>query len=204
MPPADPERGWFPPSEPGGFPPGAVPPGGFPPGAGFPPPPQIGPNGQPIIPGGPPPTALEWKVAIDRLFAAVFGRASDQGGSDFWVNQASNNQIGFDQVAQQFLRSPEGIERFAPDAPNGDFCRKLYEGVLGRLPEDAGLKWWVDQLDAGLLTQAEMLIAFANSPENVANTDELNGLDPQSSESLGPIPNPLDLPLPSPLANTTL
>ena len=158
-----------------GLPPGAVPPGGFIPT----PPPQIGPDGEPIIPGGPAPTIQDWQGGIDRLFSAAFGRAPDLGGRDFWVDQTNNNGLGFDQVAENFLRSPEGIRRFAPEAPNRDFCRNLYENVLGRLPDDEGLDFWVDQLDKGTLTQAEMLIDFANSQENIKNTDEL-GFDEAS------------------------
>ena len=173
---------------PAGVSPNAVPPGGFTPGAvPPPPPPQIGPNGKPIIPGGPAPTVEEWQGGVDRLFAAAFGRAPDQGGRNFWVDKASNDKIGFDKVAENFLESPEGIARFTPDAPKGDFITKMYEGVLGRAPDKGGKNFWLGRLESGELSQAEMLVDFANSKENIKNTETLSTGNPPVAD----IPNPV-------------
>ena len=175
------DPGAFPPGAfpPGGFPPGAIPPGGFPPGVGpGPVAPPIGPDGQPLLPGGFTPTIEQWQDGVDRLYSAAFGRAPDQEGRDYWANLASGNTIDFESMANDFLTSPEGIQRFVPDAPKAEFCRNLYEQILGRIPDDAGLDYWLQRLESGELTQAKMLIDFANSQENVAKTELLGGPDP--------------------------
>ena len=40
--------------------------------------------------------------------------------------------------------------------------------MLGRDPEPLGLAHWTNQLDSGVLDRSDVLIGFANSPENIA------------------------------------
>ena len=89
--------------------------------------PPIGPDGQPIVPGGFTPTIEQWQDGVDRLYSAAFGRAPDQGGRDYWANSASGGAIDFETMANDFLQSPEGVQRSVVDASNAEFCKVLYE-----------------------------------------------------------------------------
>lgn len=113
---------------------------------------------------------------------------------------AYGNAIDFESLAIDFLTSPEGIQCFVPDTPKAEFCKYLYELVLGQLPDEAGLDFWVTQLESDSLTMVKMLIDFANSQENVSNTDlfvgtVLGGDGMPGTVPPGPIP-----PGPSPIA----
>ena len=43
----------------------------------------------------------------------------------------------------------------------------LYENVLGRAPDGGGNDFWVDALDDGSISRAQVLVGFAESSENV-------------------------------------
>jgi hypothetical protein len=54
----------------------------------------------------------------------------------------------------------------------------LYQNVLHRAPDTAGLNYWLGQISTNgdtLLTRAYVLENFASSPENVANAASLIG-----------------------------
>ena len=72
-------------------------------------------------------TLEQWQDGVNRLDSAAFGRAPDQQGRDDWVKLASGGAIDFETMVNDFLQSPEGIQRFVPDASNAEFCKILYE-----------------------------------------------------------------------------
>ncbi len=53
------------------------------------------------------------------------------------------------------------------------FATALYQNVLGRAPDSSGLDYWTNQLNSGLQDRADVLMGFANSPENVALNETL-------------------------------
>ena len=65
-------------------------------------------------------------------------------------------------------------------ASNGtaDFVTRFYQLCLGRTPDPAGLKDWVDQLESGKQTGANVAFGFVFSPEftksNVSNDEYIN------------------------------
>ena len=48
-----------------------------------------------------------------------------------------------------------------------DFINLLYENVLGRTPPDADVAWYQERIDSGLYDRPQLLVNFAESPENV-------------------------------------
>ena len=103
-----------------------------------------------------------------RLYQAAFGRAPDAAGLAFWSAQLHAG-TSLAAVAADFIASPEFASRYGTPG-NAGFVTDLYQNVLGRAPDAAGLTYWQGQLDAGTATQAAVLADFANSAENEANT----------------------------------
>lgn len=105
---------------------------------------------------------------ILRLYRAVFGRAPDDEGMAFWVDEAEGGQT-LEQIAARFMVSPEFESRFGVD-PNGvNLVDSLYRNVLGRRGDQAGVDFWRGEVEGGMTIPA-LLIAFANSDENIVNT----------------------------------
>ena len=105
---------------------------------------------------------------IGRLYTAAFGRVPDEGGLQFWINVVNDPLVNYKDVSQNFVDSPEFSTIALPDSSSDIFATALYQNVLGREPDSSGLSYWANQLDSGLQDRADVLMGFANSPENVA------------------------------------
>ena len=105
---------------------------------------------------------------IGRLYTAAFGRVPDEGGLQYWVNEVNDPLVSYKDVSQNFVNSPEFSAMASPNSSSDVFATALYQNVLGRAPDSSGLGYWTNQLNSGLQDRADILIGFAESPENVA------------------------------------
>ena len=76
--------------------------------------------------------------------------------------------VSYKDISQNFVDSPEFSAIAGPEASSHVFATALYRNVLGREPDSLGLGFWISQLDSGLQDRADVLMGFANSPENIA------------------------------------
>ena len=105
---------------------------------------------------------------IGRLYTAAFGRKPDAGGLQYWVNEVNDPLVSYKDVSKNFVDSVE-FSKIAPaDSSSDIFTTALYQNVLGREPDSSGLSYWTNELDTGLQDRSDVLIGFANSPENIA------------------------------------
>jgi hypothetical protein len=103
-----------------------------------------------------------------RLYQAAFGRAPDDAGVAYWSADLSSGDT-LTNVASGFLASAEFQARYG--APNSTaLVTSLYQNVLHRAPDAAGLAYWRTAIDSGGLSEAQVLVDFSESPENKANT----------------------------------
>ena len=102
---------------------------------------------------------------IYRMYGAAFNRTPDQSGFTYWVG-ANDKGASVVSIANAFVTSPEFIKTYG-NTTNTQYVDLLYQNVLGRQPDPAGEKFWVDKLDSGQATRATLLIGFADSPEEV-------------------------------------
>ncbi|MEM9144649.1 MAG: putative Ig domain-containing protein [Pseudomonadota bacterium] len=108
---------------------------------------------------------------VYRLFVAAFGRAPDEDGLRFWEDARADG-MDAEALAESFVASPEFAARFGgPDPADALYVTELYDNVLGRGGDPDGAAFWEGQLAAGD-SRAEVLLAFAESPENLAGTAE--------------------------------
>jgi len=103
---------------------------------------------------------------IFRLYNAAFARTPDADGLKFWINSYSSGAIDYKQVAQSFLSSPEFASKYGVNNSNNDFVNNLYKNILGRSPDSSGLQFWVNTLNRGVSSRADVLGGFSESPEN--------------------------------------
>lgn len=103
-----------------------------------------------------------------RTYEAAFDRAPDAGGLAFHINNLDNG-YSFVDMANGFVNSPEFMTRYGTAVTNAAYVDALYQNTLGRAGEAAGVAYWNNLLDSGRATKADVLIGFADSPENMAN-----------------------------------
>ena len=103
---------------------------------------------------------------IVRIYEAVFGRTPDQEGLTFWVN-AFRSGTSLEEIASGFVTSAEFDTRFGTSVDRDDFIEALYTNVLGRSSDAEGKAFW----SGTSLSNAELLVQFANSPEFVTRSE---------------------------------
>lgn len=118
----------------------------------------------------------ETSADVMRLYQGLLDRSALQGGAQYWLNQVAEGESAVD-IANQFLASPEYIAKYGTQT-NTQFVQQVFENALDRQPQQAGLDYWVGQLDAGA-SRAQVGLEIINSPEGaekIANVVLVNGL----------------------------
>ena len=91
------------------------------------------------------------------LYIAYFNRAPDAEGLNFW-GSAFANGFSLEEIASLFLEQPETAATYPDTLSNLDFATQVYNNVLGRAPDEAGLNFWVGGLDSGNVTRDQFIL----------------------------------------------
>ena len=101
-----------------------------------------------------------------RMYQAAFDRAPDAKGLGFWIAMMDNG-VTQGAVSAGFVDSPEFKALYGANPTNEELVTRMYQNVLHRAPEPAGIAFWLDVLDKKLAPVSEVLAAFSESPENL-------------------------------------
>ncbi len=113
---------------------------------------------------------------IFRLYNAAFSRLPDPGGLRNWINQNESGGFSYKQTAKEFINSQESINRYGSNQSNTDYITTVYNNILDRDPDSAGLSHYEGLLGSGEMSRAEMMFAFSESPENRILFTEVTGI----------------------------
>ena len=122
----------------------------------------------PAIPALPAPGLRPADDQILRLYQAVFGRAPDTAGFEFWTSQYRDG-VTLERIVDGFIASPEFVTRYGSRPSSRQLVDAMYLNVLNRAGEADGVSYWVSRLETGLSVN-ELLRSFADSPENIIRT----------------------------------
>ena len=113
---------------------------------------------------------------IFRLYNAAFARLPDPDGLSNWINANSDGSFSYEQTANEFVNSQESINRYGSNQGDTDYITTVYNNVLDRDPDSAGLSHYEGLLGSGEMSRAEMMFAFSESPENRILFTEVTGI----------------------------
>jgi hypothetical protein len=113
--------------------------------------------------------------SVDRLYLAYFERVPDTAGAAFWESRLAAG-LGLRAISEQFARSPEFVASYGA-LDDDEFVELVYTNVLDRTPDAGGFAHWTSQLDAGLVTRGDVMLAFSDSAEFKASSGVI-GLPP--------------------------
>lgn len=83
---------------------------------------------------------------VRKDYQQYLGRSVDDAGLNFWVSQIRNGK-SFEQVEAEFIGTKEYI---ANHGGTGEaWVNGMYQDLLGRSPDDQGLKYWTHSLANG-------------------------------------------------------
>ena len=120
---------------------------------------------------------------VMNLYQLFFNRIHDPEGFAYWLGQLDSG-LPREAVINSFMLSPEFAQfnatffGAAPNRPEIDIVFDMYRGLLGRLPDEGGLRYWVGRLQGAQCVSATRVHAevegissqFANGPEYAART----------------------------------
>ncbi len=128
--------------------------------------------------------SLDNTAFVTLLYNNVLHRAPDAGGLSNWVGYLNSGQDTRAQVVLGFSESQEHIADLAAPVQQGLWVgnadaaetARLYDTVLGRLPDLPGLTNWVNSLEAGMSLQS-VANGFVGSQEFQTTYGALNNTD---------------------------
>lgn len=110
--------------------------------------------------------------AVARLYLAAFGRTPDPVGMGFWLGLMDSG-TSQRSIAEAFVHSKEFSSIYGESGEAHTFLWNLYKNALHRSPDTAGMHaWWSTAPLFGppdMAWKVEVLLAFCNSPESMAN-----------------------------------
>lgn len=101
--------------------------------------------------------AVTVQQEVAALYSAIFNRAPDQEGLQFWVN-AIEGGASLVEAAEGFTLHPVFAETYA-GLTNIQFVEQLYINVLGSAGDAAGIEFWVEKLVNGV-SQGQVVAEF--------------------------------------------
>ena len=109
-----------------------------------------------------------------RIYKAAFGREPDLEGVGFWISRMEEQDWDLIEVSARFIDSDEFRASYGTNPSDAQYLTKLYENVLGRVPDLGGYNWWLNELETNPeKTRAKVLADFAEGAENQSVTAEL-------------------------------
>jgi hypothetical protein len=112
---------------------------------------------------------------VFRLYNAAFSRLPDANGLENWINGNAAGTVTYASSAQSFSESQEFKNRYGSNVTDTQFITTLYNNVLGRAPDAAGLSHYQSLL-AGGKSRGALLLDFSESPENRVLFTQVTGL----------------------------
>ena len=112
---------------------------------------------------------------VFRLYNAAFARLPDAKGLENWINGNSTGGVTYAVSAQEFSSSQEFKNRYGANTTDTQYITTLYNNVLERSPDKAGLANYQNLLANGK-TRGALLLDFSESPENRVLFTEVTGL----------------------------
>ncbi|MGN6693652.1 MAG: trypsin-like serine protease [Aquihabitans sp.] len=120
----------------------------------------IGPWTSNLIMGG---TNQSRTGGVTRLYSAYFLRNPDASGLSYWWKQINGGKSLF-TISNVMANSNEFKTRYG-DLTNQEFVELVYQNVLGRAGDPAGIASWTGKLDQGLKNRGQVMVGFSESNE---------------------------------------
>ncbi len=114
---------------------------------------------------------------VKRCYRVILGREADQGGLENWTNQLKAKVMAASNIINEFVNSQEFTNK---KLSNEAAVTVLYNAMLGRNPDPAGLADWVGKLEEGN-PFSTIINGFCGSQEFLAICNEY-GIEPGSVE----------------------
>jgi hypothetical protein len=94
---------------------------------------------------------------MSRLYIAAFNRVADASGLAYWTDLYSKGVATLASIAGGFMGSVEGQQKYPVGISTGEFIDRIYQNVLGRVPDASGKAFWQTLFDAGAVSKSTFI-----------------------------------------------
>lgn len=126
---------------------------------------------------------------IAKLYLATFGRPLDSGGLDYWTNSGIYEGIGstfttMEELSECFSDQVEYQNMYPAGTTDSSFIISIYTNLLQREPDAGGLNYWVNELEKGIISRANMILAIINGAQDTQEGSDATLLENRTNFSL--------------------
>ncbi|TVO66130.1 DUF4214 domain-containing protein [Spiribacter aquaticus] len=117
--------------------------------------------------------ASDYVTDVQGLYVAYYGRWADVSGIDYWTRVVDADGGDLSSMVNQFGNSSEYENTYAEylddqgeiDDPSG-IVTQLFQNMFDRAPDAEGLQFYVDALNSGESSLAEIALDIFNGAQN--------------------------------------
>lgn len=110
------------------------------------------------------------RTQLVELYVAYFNRAPDANGLNYWAGKIANDGWTVPTVARSFMDQTEVASAYPAYMTNAEVVNKVYTNVLGRSADAAGATYWTNQLNSGVISKADLIMAVVNAAKSTTGT----------------------------------
>ncbi len=96
---------------------------------------------------------------VTELYVAMFDRAPDSKGLDYWVKESG---LDLEGIAESFFGQEETQIKYPPSTTEEEFIRAVYENLFNRPIDAAGMVYWKKELESGNIPRSLFVLAVIN------------------------------------------
>lgn len=127
------------------------------------------------------------------IYIAYFNRAPDAVGLFFWGSVLAKGERSVEEIAEEFFGQPETQTTYPDLSDNRAFASEVYQNVLGRDFDEAGLNFWVDLLDRDVITQGRFILDVLDGVDATPGANDSDELIAQRALDAAYLENKTDL-----------
>ena len=101
---------------------------------------------------------MNHESAIIHLYQTLVGRDPDAAGFQYWLGEMDAGRVTQGALVEALIKSDEFLSV-------QDGLVRLYKAAFGRVPDKAGLDYWVGKIEAGEHNLQDVSTLFITSPE---------------------------------------
>ncbi len=105
------------------------------------------------------------ELTVLDAYVAYYGRPADSAGLDFWAGKLDQENGNLDAIIAAFGTSPEFEARFG-NLSNTELVENIYQQLFNRAPDQAGLNFYVGELDSQFRTLQSIALDVLNGAQN--------------------------------------
>ncbi len=96
---------------------------------------------------------------VTKLYVAMFDRAPDSAGLDWWIN---DSKLDLEGIAESFFEQEESQIKYPPSTTDEEFIRAVYENLFNRPIDAGGMVYWKKELESGKIPRSLFVLAVIN------------------------------------------